>query len=507
MAREQATKARSDDAPKSRRAPTRDAPSKELRALARRFKQGYRLERTGGGHYRIRDREQRYVEYVNGRDAGNVISLTANPSPGALRAMEEALTAALVLKGTEARPVSDEAARRRAEANKLLHAERARRRAAEAGMLRDRLANGLRHVGGLDVPGRAQDLGAVAVIFAREQGKPMTPDLLAQNAHSLIHGGWVEPRYQEVWNALADRLDAAPEPGGEWYSLVREVKGLPADTVKLRAPKDEEWPFRVELLPLEALFAHRAADAEDGYQRPVSWTFVRREAARFDPALVGTIDVAQRAPSRFAILDGQQRTEIVRLIGKTTIWASVYLGLDIASESRFFLHKNRDRKAIHPFYTFRARLIAEDPDAIGIEATVTRHGYKLAIGAPKKVGGAEDHIAAIAAVEKAYERKRPGGEPTLDPVLGLLRRFTYGRVQGNTSLLIRGLSRIYLGVEELDEEAIGDVLTTLGPELILGRARDLVRNSGGNGEQGVARVIAAEYDKRVDRKHKLRMDV
>ena len=108
----------------------------------------------------------------------------------------------------------------------------------------------------------------------------------------------------------------------EIRSLLREARGLPADTVELRLPADavDEWPFRVELLPLDALLV------DDTYQRPVSWLFVRNEAARFDASLVGTIDVAQRSPSQFAILDGQQRSQIVRLVGKRTIWASVRYG-------------------------------------------------------------------------------------------------------------------------------------------------------------------------------------
>lgn len=475
---------------------SRDELSKELGAIVRRFKQGYRLERTGGGHYRLRDRHGKLVTYVSGRSKGKNITLATNPSPGVLRAIEHDLTEARVLKGTTTRAISDEHRAARIEGLRAMQRARDEKRSAQAKQLHERLSYVLRHVGGLDVPGRAQELGDVGVVFAREQGKPMTPDLLASSARRVIQGAWVEDRYTEVWNALAERLEAAPEPGGEWYSLIREVRDLPADTVKLRAPKDEEWPFRVELLPLENLFA------DETYQRPVAWTFVRREAARFDPALVGTIDVAQRSPSRFAILDGQQRREIVLLVGKTTIWASVYVGLDLASEARFFLHKNRDRKSVHPYYTFRARLASEDQAAIEIDKLVTKYGYKLAIGAPRT--GAEDHIAAIAAIEAAHERfHAESEEPTLDAVLALLKRSTFGRPHGQNSVLIRGLSRIYWQNTQVDDDKLAEVLVSIGPELILGRARDLARNSGGNAEFAVAKVLIAEYDKRLPRDQRL----
>src|SRR5262245_2473755 len=116
--------------------------------------------------------------------------------------------------------------------------------------------------------------------------------------------------------------------------MVRGARGLPLDRVEVRFTDDDgEWPFRVERLPLAACFADPA------YQRPANWSFVRSSAARYDPTLVGTIDVAQRGPGSYAILDGQQRSEIVKLVGKETIWASIYVRLDAASEARFFLHK------------------------------------------------------------------------------------------------------------------------------------------------------------------------
>ena len=104
-----------------------------------------------------------------------------------------------------------------------------------------------------------------------------------------------------------------------------------------------------------------------------------------------------------------------RLPASRSIWASVYAGLDVASEARFFLKKNRDRKAIHPYYTFKARVAAEDLDAMRIERIVDEEGYKLAISAAKAGTGTEAHIAAVTAVERAYARKRLDGSDALRP--------------------------------------------------------------------------------------------
>lgn len=487
------SKVRERPASQSQR-PARPA-SKELIEFGRNFKQGYRWERSGGGHWRIRDREGKLVEF-----RGRPITTSGNPSSGVLRALEEQLIEAHVLKGTKVR-ISDESVKRRIEANRRIVRERTAARQLVANALHERYKRAFEAMGGLDVPGLAADLGHVAAIILREMPSTngderraqKTPDLLAMSAFRLLHSAWVEDDYRVIWEALASRLESAPDHVGEWYTLVREARGLPADTVQLRLPKgtEDDWPFRVELLPLDALFVDMA------YQRPVAWPFVRREAARFDPSLVGTIDVAQRSPSSFAILDGQQRMQIVRLVGKQTIFASIYVGLDLPSEARFFLHKNRDRKIVHPFYTFRAMMASNDEGALAANAIVERYGYKLTTGAPLSANSTS--IAAISAVQTAYGRKLPDGTDTLDPTLSVLSRSTRGRQRGQDSMLIRGVSSALVERPDVDLDVLVDVLAAIGPDLLLGRARDLKRTAHVTGEQAVVTVILMEHDTRIKR--------
>lgn len=474
-----------------RTAPAQRPGDKDLAAIARDFKQGYRFERSGGGHWRIVDRNDRFVEH-----RGRPISVSDSPSPGSLNAFREQVTEARVLRGTKSR-VTDEAVEARKRANTMRMRDLTARRQTEANELRGRYRDVFVNMGGLETPGLPADLAYVAAVIARdmpsENGSTpshKTPDLLTGSAHRLLHGAPVNAEYGAIWVKLLEHLERAPDPVGEWYNLVREGRGLPSDTVDVRLPKDneDEWPFRVELLPLESLVVDR-----DHYQRPVSWPFVRREASRFDPSLVGTIDVAQRSPSSFAILDGQQRSEIVRLVGKSTIWASVYIGLDVQSEARFFLRKNRDRKTMHPYYTFRALLTSGDEDAIVIEKIVSDHGYKLAIAAPRS--DRTTNIAAIAAVYKAFERKLPDGTNTLEPTLAILRKSTFGRDGGQDSILIRGLSRVLFERPDIDHDVIMRHLLENGPELTLGRARDLKRSAGTNAEIAVARILTQDADR------------
>ena len=476
-----------------------------LRDLKRRFRPGFDLERTGGGHYRVRDAEGKLVQYQ-----GKNLTLTGTGKTPEVAAMETALTASGVLRERGERSARGvrrtEAEQRRLDALRVSNDVRRANRAKVSKALRDRLEKALAPMGGLAVEGRAADLAQIAAkTFAVEtrtlQGRHVTVDLLYGSARRVIDGAWVDSRYQDIWNALAEQIENAVEPVGEWYSLVRAARGLPDDVVDVKKPAQGDWPFTVELIPAEYLMV------DHDYQRPVPWDFVRKMAATYDESLVGTIDVARRSPSRFAILDGQLRYEATKLVGKKTIWASVYAGLDLQSEARFFLHKNKDRKAIHPYYTFRARVASGDENAVETEKIVQAAGYKIALSAVKADSASENVIQAVSAVEEGFKRKRPDGSPALAPTLATMRETTLGRPQGNSALLIRGLSMVYASGDNggVDPKLIREVMLELGPELVLGRARDLSRSSGGNMAYSVAKVITAGYNRKTPKGANLRL--
>jgi hypothetical protein len=222
---------------------------------------------------------------------------------------------------------------------------------------------------------------------------------------------------------------------------------------------------------------------------------VRALACRtFDESLVGTIDVSERRKGAvFAILDGQSRFEMCRLVGKKTIWASIYSGLDLASEARFFLHKNRDKKAIHPYYTFRARIAAQDSDAMEIEKIVKRNGYVISLtSANEKTPNA---ISAISAVQEAFERTGEMGE-SLTPTLEVLRESTLGQPHGQGHILIRGVAILFQKYEQrIDRDRLKKVLLQQSPELLQSRARENGRRTTGNAAQAMSRLLIDEYNR------------
>lgn len=473
--------------------------STDLDELVREFKQGYALERTGGGHYRVLDRQGRYVEHN-----GKALTLSGTGHGGrTLNNQRAQLKNAGVLQGTPIRTVertgTDEERRRRAELRSKEMADRQRQAQERVNELHAKLEEMLAPMGGLEGEGVQRDLAYVVSDVSRSDSfEAKTPDLVTATLHRVVRQQPISNENLDLFNTAVLELTRAEDFVDEWFGRVRKARGLREDVIKVGQPEKGEWPFTVIEVPIEGLVV------DHSYQRPVVWTFVRKNAAIFDETLVGTIDVAERRKGAvFAIMDGQLRYEMCRLVGKKTLWCSVYSGLDRASEARFFLHKNRDKKAIHPFYTFKARIVAKDPDALAIEEILETYGYELSVGASREE---KPHwIAAVAAVEEAYARQQESGADSLAPTLRVLKRGTWGMRQGQSSVLIRGLSIIF---QQFGEEAIGigrmqETLRAHEPELLLNRAREMARHSSGNAAWAMARVIASEYDRGLPRAEKL----
>lgn len=476
-------------------------PSKELSELQRRFKPGYTVEQAKGGHFRVLDPDGEPVR-INGKP----FMLPSSPHGGrATKNAEAALIRLGVLKQSHSGsyvPMDPELARERRQrgvAKTLANRQANRQREAKA--LKLRLDPIVERAGGWKQPGNISDLAHLGAEIARERGEiAMTPDLLTSSATRVRDTAWVEQQYQAVWNALAERIEEAEDPIEAYYTLLRKARHLPGKdelVVSQLRLIDGEWPFEVVKLELEQLFV------DHSYQRPPAWPFIRKTAATFDETLVGAIDVSERAGGKHAIMDGQLRYEAMRLIGKKTCWAAVYLGLNQAAEARFFLRKNRDRKAVHTYWTFRAQVIAGEEEAIAIEKIVKSYGYRIFM---TSAGGAHDerNISAIAACQDAYRRSSETRKECLSPTLAVMKASTFGRKQGQASTLIRGLGRFFQLNDEVELEKLsGAILSSPGPEWLLGKARDEAGGSGSAQMPAMARVLTNLYNKEVGAKQRL----
>lgn len=274
-----------------------------------------------------------------------------------------------------------------------------------------------------------------------------------------------------------------------------------ADTKRMRDEQrkewQREWPFTVELLPLGCLIA------DHSYQRDPIDAFINASVAKFDPTLVGTIDVSMRSEDEFAILDGLQRSEIVARVGKKAVWCSVYRGMSINHEAEFFVAKNRDRRNMHPFYAIRARAVAGDGDAKAVFEIADATGFKLASSNTKRSG---EVIVAIGALEEIHARRslaRPDG--SLRPSLAMVQEAFGGRDGATEGSILRGFGRFYQAFydDEISHRHLVELLQDIGPKKLAGFAVDRAATSSQPKAFWIAQEIINTHNKGLRRDQKL----
>ncbi len=256
----------------------------------------------------------------------------------------------------------------------------------------------------------------------------------------------------------------------------------------------EEWPFEVQLLSLDALFA------DDRYQREPIAPFIDATVQRFDPTLVGTLDVSARSDGTYAILDGLQRTEVLKRVKKMSAWCAVYTEMNLKHEAEFFFRKNRDRRNMHPYYALRARLVAGEQGPRDIFEIVDKAGFRLASG-----GRAKQNIVAIGAVEEVYGMRALHREESLTPTLATIKEAFYGLDAATEGTIIRGLGRFWQAFtwSEVDYNHLIDVLSGMRPKVLLGYAADKQATSKHPKAYLVAREIIQAYNRGRRREGKL----
>lgn len=295
-----------------------------------------------------------------------------------------------------------------------------------------------------------------------------------------------EPEAEE---SAAEPVPAEPavEPVAEPDEPVAEAAEPPGQL----APLDEEaseWPFTVELLPLDAMIVDRA------YQRPTEERFIAGMVDDFDETLVGAIDVSDRKGTDvYAILDGQQRWEALKRVGKRTCYAATFADMDLQDEAGFFYRKNKDRRTMQGYYGFRARVVAGDLGAISVQDTVEAEGFRLG---PKT--DHEDVVASVAACETAWTWSSEHRDESLTPALRTIRenwRGQKGSLQSSTILAFATFWRAYPD-EIVDEQTLKDSLGFLStPTNLINLGREK-RNQFPSLAVAMAEHLAETYNRR-----------
>jgi hypothetical protein len=263
--------------------------------------------------------------------------------------------------------------------------------------------------------------------------------------------------------------------------------------------EDRALGLRGELqwLPVSSL------NVDPTYQRPISTRHLNKIIAEFDGDLIGVILVSERTSGERYILDGQHRVEAVRLLGfpEGLVPCMVYTHLEAGTEAKMFAEANKRRLSLHPFYTFRARLLGGDESAIALRDLVDSYGFHLEYGrnlpGESGMGRLEGKIQALGELEKL---QTDYATPMVGPVLDLVASVWGSEVIGLSGTLLRGLATFLFYFGELAEmDRVKDILR----DMTIKRLENEGRDQPGRLEVGITRVIVSKYNYQLGAKRRL----
>jgi hypothetical protein len=257
--------------------------------------------------------------------------------------------------------------------------------------------------------------------------------------------------------------------------------------------KTLETTYTVEELKCTDLLVDKRVQRDQIQSRKVDEIVLK-----WNPDAVGVIHVSRRKDGGEYIIDGWHRNEAkIRITeGAGTITAHVYKGLTLAQEAQMFLDLNRANQP-NPLEKHKARVSADDPQALRIEAQV--HAYGWAIG-PTPAPGHVNAIQKLYALDELSE-KAPGGPK--DPSLIQLVFLTITRAWSNDryasqAVILEGLGRLYAEHgSKIDTDHLVDRLKNHrgGPRKLHGEAQQFANTAGGKVSMAVAWLITEAYNK------------
>lgn len=153
------------------------------------------------------------------------------------------------------------------------------------------------------------------------------------------------------------------------------------------------------------------------YQRPADPYHIAAMAANFDLKRLFRIAVNRRPNGKYYIVDGQQRTGAIKLLGGDyMIDCVVYHLATIEEEAALYYYLNWDRKNPNSFDRWRARLALGDPDIMRIQRELDFAHLKLATS-----GDALRTIKAVGALQSWVDKDIE----SLSVVIMILGKMTY----------------------------------------------------------------------------------
>lgn len=227
------------------------------------------------------------------------------------------------------------------------------------------------------------------------------------------------------------------------------------------------------------------------YQRTASKAKVNEIAKNFSWPAFGVILASLRSNGRYYVFDGQHRVLGARKRDDVQDVPCIVFVFDkLSEEAQAYVRANTVRGAVSTVEKFKGRLVANDPDAVEMEAIATRHGMVI----PDKKQTGANILGCVAALETVYGR----GIDHCNRVLSCMKELCEGEpINGN---LMKALSIVDLHLqrtngESLDRRDIQEKLIALGPAVLIRRMAGFAEVYGKSGDRVWAASLVNEINK------------
>jgi hypothetical protein len=188
------------------------------------------------------------------------------------------------------------------------------------------------------------------------------------------------------------------------------------------------------------------------------------------------------------VIDGAHRLTALLKLGMGEWPVEVMLHLDCTDDKRaseLFLRLN-DRTLVSPLDRFRNQLQAGDLTAIGVNATVIKHGYRIGPATTNNI------MACVKALTTTWGLD---SGRSLDLALSVIQGAWGKSATGNDGKIIEGIGRFIHDYANIDSPALTTKLAKRagGPARLIGDARNLNQTMGGSLPKQVQAIVAELY--------------
>lgn len=222
---------------------------------------------------------------------------------------------------------------------------------------------------------------------------------------------------------------------------------------------------------------------------------VERIKRNFNPAALGVATVSRRNRVTNILLDGWTRRQVMAELtdNQGELLCHVFEGLTRAEEAQMFLDLNAGNQPSR-LEKFRARIVAEDPVAVGVNAIVRSYGLDIGPQTGNSI------IACVGALERIYTRSVAAeAEPNYLQMALLLTTRAWGIDRfANQAVILEGLSTLWaVNTDRVDVDRLVNKMGTYpgGPQGLHTDATGMAALRRGHVSMAVAELIVDEYNK------------